>query len=290
MPTESQLYKNAVARFTDPRKWQDTSAQIALVKGPNPLNHSGAAIVEMIQTEHQLSPDPTSGDPAHLHPLLTELCSLDWTLPPKEIEKHYRNTMDSFTLRGRPLAKVPSKLFRYLNGPAVFSRICDVLQAAGHSAIAATIRRDYARARRGDPSVTWDHILRLVQDKHVWGLFPRKNLRLSGGKATFVTFDDPSHPFPRNSAEALHRALALWKFREPCFVEVIIFPRSIHVLQFPTLADAGWFRYFKSALPSEAHGWTKPHDLSLPRQPEAVMDSPTWADIDDPTHLRIVPK
>ena len=57
----------------------------------------------------------------------------------------------------------------------------------------------------------------------------------------------------------------------------------------PTFADAGWFGLFWCAPLGEPYGWTRPHDSTLPRQPEAVMNRVSLARIAAPSQVRVLP-
>ena len=115
----------------------------------------------------------------------------------------------------------------------------------------------------------------------------RRQVMLCRTRGMFVTFDGVGAT-PRAKATWLHDALALWLPRHPCFLEFRL-PTS-HGLFFPTFADAGWYRFFRSVPVTEPHRWTHPHTPASPhRQPEAVQVRTAMDTLPSTDDFRVVP-
>jgi len=294
-PPQSPLYKTAVAALgTKHRQWRTAAKYLRNIKAPvlDKKNASGTAVLQMIQTEHQLSPDPGKPDPVWLLDFLERLCALSWTGNAVHDKPAFESTRDDFLLRG-PLIKVdPKNLYRYVNGPGIFFAISDTLSTSSDPSdkkIGRALRSRIRSAEKGD-RITWSQVLAYVQHPSCWNAVQRDLVYLSGQRSTFVTFDPPTpDPMVRRKASRAHAALALWKPCSSCFIEVTYEKLGSDELRFPTFADAGWSRFFKSVTVTELHGWTRPHGGKLPPQPEAVQDHPTLARVDRPSDMRLLP-
>jgi hypothetical protein len=266
-------------------------AAIRAVAGPDPHNESGESVLAMIQSEHQLSRDPGSADAEWMGRLLAELFAVNWTDLPSGVARSYERLVRQFAQKGPSIAAKPPLLFRYVNGPGIFGQIRKALETAGSTAFAEELNRLITTAHNGSGR-TWKDVLTFIQEDPVWTAIPHDRVRLSGHHSTFVTFDlDGSSKPLQGSAAKMHAALALWKPVNACFVELRYRPEPSEVLRFPTLADAGWFRFFWSAPSGEPYGWTRPHDVTLGPRPEAVHDdpAPTLARIERPMDIQVLP-
>jgi len=195
--------------------------------------------------------------------------------------------MRSFALRGSRIRSSPTTLYRYCNGPGLLRAVSTVLESTSPN-LARRLEQLIGDAANGGSGVSSDRVMEFITSPEVWSVLPRKHVPLSLGKSTFVTFDR-SQGANRQSSAWVHSALALRKPRDDCFIESRYTPDPVEPLHFPTVADAGWSRHFYSAEAEAPHGWTRPHDASLPPQPEAVHRSAGLAVLDAPSDLRLLP-
>lgn len=285
----SQLYDNAVNALGSRRaSWKALEQRIGAIRGPERPNEDGPDVVEMIRTEHQLSDDPTQALPSPMSGLLGDLCGAAWPSDAMGFRDTYNGVVRQYALRGQPIAADPDRAYRYLNGPAVFQK---GIRPALPNVVRDSLGPLMDAAERTNRATTWQDVLVEVAKPVVWDAFDRQAVPLAapGMPSMFVTLDDPGHSINRNSATKVHAALALWKPRSDCFVEARLAPRADKPLKMPTFADAGWFRFFRSAGVGEPNGWTRPHDPGLPPQPEAVREPAALAELQSSQDLRILP-
>jgi hypothetical protein len=108
--------------------------------------------------------------------------------------------------------------------------------------------------------------------------------RLGRGETIFATFEHPGGA-PRDSAQGMADALAhpVLSSSSPSyqFLFELTYPTyAVTYHRIPTVADAGWFPYFKpapeekpdAAVPRTCSGWTEPFGGQVP-QPELVHDN-----------------
>ena len=294
--TESRLYQNAVSALSARQAaWEATRTRLLQVdpggQGDPNLAGSGPAVVRIIETENQLSDDPPNADPALLAAALTKLSAVSWPADVEGVQEAYEKALAPHALRGQPIASKPPVVFRYITGTDFWERIAKALRDVHEDILASELDDLMARAGRQPAEASWDEVAEFVTDPAVWGILNRKAVPLGGGKGMFVTFD-AGQAVHRDSSRWLHAALALrcpWK---PRFAEIRYTLRKADELRFPTLADAGWFRWFRSAAVGEPYGWTRPHpplDPEADRQPEAVHKTPSLARVRSSADVRIVP-
>ena len=283
----SQLYTNAVNSLgPDLASWEQTAQLINAVVGRDPRNQNGSDTLDIIQSEHQLSSDPPNADPVLMREVLLALANASLPASDGPFGRVYEQVIAQYALNGLPISSRPAMLFRYLGRPGVFELVADAMENAGAYSAARVLRRMVSDARNGRR--TWDAVVRFLRRSAIWNSFPRSQVYLCGREAMFVTFEG-SDSLPRTSAVAAHSALALWQPCNTCFLEVRYAPQPGDDLLYPTLADAGWFRYFRSAPATEPHGWTRPHDPQFPPQPEAVQRRVTFDRLASPDDLRALP-
>jgi hypothetical protein len=247
--------------------------------------------VGIIETENQLSADPASADPALLAEALSLLGAVAWPADVGGVCRAYGAAVAPYALHGKPVASRPAVVFRYVTGAGFWKQIVAALRNSREDTLASELDDLVTRAERQPAETTWDEVVEFATDPGVWSVLDRAAVRLGGGASAFVTFD-AGQPVQRESSAWLHAALALWRPWNPRFAEVRYATSSADTLRFPTLADAGWFRWFRSAAVGEPHGWIRPHpplDSVADRQPEAVHETPTLARLQSPADLRIVP-
>ena len=111
------------------------------------------------------------------------------------------------------------------------------------------------------------------------------------GRPAWATFDDPDQPLSpavRANAPLMLQQLAMLRDSRSVLVEIIYDASDAENIRFPTVADAGWERRFRSAPPGADWGLTAPE--GLPPQPEVVHDN---ADLtirrDRPRFLALTP-
>ncbi|MGH7451947.1 MAG: hypothetical protein ACRENG_11405, partial [bacterium] len=103
--------------------------------------------------------------------------------------------------------------------------------------------------------------------------FAEAHLAKETTSRVFVTFPDTEDRLPDESKgpARLMRTLGIPMADTDPVVKVIYKPLDEDVLCFPTIADAGWFPYFKPAKTGDPHGWTEPiGDPTAKGYPEAV--------------------
>jgi hypothetical protein len=295
---ESRLYRNAVSALgTQRATWQRARKRleaVACAQRDDWQNGSGAATLALIRTEHQLSADPANAHPEPMREMLERLCNLDCTRAYHDVVKAYGTILEPFALKGTLIHTRPATLYRYLNGPGLFSAMIDGVEPM-HPKLARKLRHEVRVVKRGDSVSTWQRVLAELSRPSVWAALPRASIKLARARSMFVTFDGtPSPPTLRARATVLHAAAAMWRPRHPCFVEASYPSEPTDELRFPTFADAGWFRFFRSAPHGEPHGWTHPHrwvrlaGSPLPPQPEAVQETLTLARLAGASSLRVV--
>jgi len=109
-----------------------------------------------------------------------------------------------------------------------------------------------------------------------WKAYGREILAkasLANRKAVFVTFPDADGRIPDESIGAviLMRRLGYFMTQTDSIVKLAYEPQDEDILKFPTVADAGWYPYFKPAEEGDLHGWTEPiGDPTTKGYPEAV--------------------
>lgn len=283
----SELYARAREALGSAKAdWDQTAEQMERVDGPDVKNQSGSDAVRMIRTEQQLSDDPKSAAPELMKLLLACLASVRWPNDPMAFAQAYGNVMGIFALLGQPIRFSPDALYRYCNGPGLLRAVSDALRTTRPN-FAQRLDQLIHAAASGTAGVSWDTVMDFVTTSEVWHAIPLDEVPLSRAASTFVTFD-ASQPAKRESARWMHSALALWKPVTECFLESQYGTDHAGDLRYPTLADAGWFRYFRSAEPTEPHGWTNPHDAALPPQPEAVHGSGSLGALQSADDLRVL--
>lgn len=289
----SQLYRNAVAALgTRQADWAEAEARIEATVGPDRRNEDGAAVAQMIRTENHLSVDPLRAVPEPMSELLGELAEATWAHDAVGVRDKYNAVVSGYALRGRPVEGPPGTYYRYLNGPGLLKGIPVALEEAGAEHLAQVLRWHVDAAEREEGGANWQDVLDEVRDPRVWDLLPRGRLLLArrGDPSMFVTFDDPDAPIDRDRASQVHAALGLnWPLRDECFIQVWLPASPAAALHVPTFADARWFRFFQSAKPDARCGRTRPHDGSLPAQPEAVRATGTLGELHSSSDLRILP-
>ncbi|MBC8443298.1 hypothetical protein H8D79_01085 [PVC group bacterium] len=283
----SKLYQNAVATLgASASAWQAAHEKIEHAPAEDSENQSGRVIVDMIEGEHQLSTNPGEGEPGLMAELLTQLAAVEWPKRSAAFTKAYEAALRSFALKGPATKFRPDVLFRYCNGPGLMKRLLTALRGS-RSAARRRLALLISSALNGRDGVTWTRVVEMLKAEPVWRSLPKGEAKLSGGDSVFVTFDHGQHT-ERDDARWLHEALALWKPLGPCLIEVRYGLEKAGDLHFPTLADAGWFRYFRSAEPTQDHGWTRPRSGTA-RQPEAVHGQKTLDVVASPDDIRLVP-
>ena len=294
--TKSRLYEEALAALGGRQSdWTQAENRIGAVVLPDPANGNGADVVEIIQSENHLSADPPRFDPAVMCELLADLADVPWPDEPVDIRDTYDRVVGRYALRGKAVDNAPGTHFRYVNGPAIFAKgIPAALGGPPTALVADALLALITAAERGDGGTTWQDVLDEVRDPVLWGSLPRDQVHLArpGSASMFVTFDDSNAGIDRDSATTVHAALALWWPRnDACFVELPLPTTNAAPLHVPTLADAGWYGFFRSAAPDAGCGWTNPHPAppGLPPQPEAVRAPGTLEELLSSSDLRIVP-
>ena len=266
-PSRVALYDDAVGTLGAQRDaWFSTSELLAKTVGPDLLNHSGADVVRMIESENHLSSGLGSSDSALMSAVLIALASIAWPSDPEGICRAYEQCLLQFTFQAPQIRTAPSRAFRYLNGYGFFEAIARALNKS-EPTLAGLLRGLVDQAK--NKKVTWTDVTRFVTRARVWNRLPRSELPLAFAQAMFVSFDG-NPPLDRGSASKVHSALALKKPLQSCFIQLEYDLDAGDVLKFPTFVEAGWSRFFYSSAHSEPHGWTLPHDPEHERQPEAV--------------------
>lgn len=272
------LYDKVLAQLSAAERgsWQDTKAKLASVRGPDRLNHSGAQTVGNIENEQQLSRNPATMDHRPMVAVLGRLCTFVWSDSSTAMEaaRNYETRLRGFELQATPIHVQPTRLFRYVDGAALFERIEIALDEARHYQEASRVRRVLDKALRG--LGTWSDVLSQVLAPAVWSRIPREEVPLGNAAAMFVSFDG-APPLERISATRVAAALALWIPAPMCMVQLAYSPQPGDRLLFPTFVEAGWFRFFRPAPLGEPHGWTAPRPPTPaegpePPQPEAVQE------------------
>ena len=235
-------------------------------------------------TEHRLSRDPNAADPGWLTDLIKGLSAVAWTASATRCAGEYEDVAAPFRCRGQAIGASPSLLLRYCNGPGILRRMAAHLPAG----LGDELRQLIDHANDGTQPETWQDVLDFVCEPDVWNALARGQVPMSGCPSVFVTFDAGQHT-DRDDSEWIHAALAFWKPATTCFLEIRYSPDHVSALLYPTLADAGWFRYFRSAATDEPHGWTRPHDDACDPQPEAVHESASLLTVVSPKDIRQVP-
>jgi hypothetical protein len=223
--------------------------------------------------------------------LLTSLCGIGVApADPVAFGRAYDAAVQSHVLCGLAMAPpLPAQVYRYMNSAGILHKIEAVLRNSGRTDLADILKKRLTDAEAGSLHVTWDDAVQFVREPVAWNTMPKQQVPLSGKRATFVTFD-ANPPPPRTSAIELHRALALPWPQQPCFIEVRYALRPGDVLHFPTVADAGWYRFFSPTPQGHPHGRTQPHaGGTLGQQPEAVQDAPTLDHVQSAADMRLVP-
>lgn len=292
----SRLYQNAVGALGDRQDaWEATRARLLQVcpdeHADANLAGSGPAVVRIIETENQLSDDPPNAEPARLAAVLATLSAVPWPADDQGVRDAYEEAVAPHALEGQPIASRPRVAFRYITGAGFWKQIVKALRDAHEDILASELDDVMTRADRQPEQASWGEVAAFVTDPAVWAVLNRGGVRLGDGTGVFITFD-AGQPAHRDSSLWLHAALALRRPWKPRFAEVRYNVGKADKLRFPTLADAGWFRWFRSATVGEPHGWTRPHppcDPNADCQPEAVHETPTLARVRSPAGLRIVP-
>jgi len=275
----SPLYNHALSLLgVEVDRWESSRVRLAGIPaqpGGDPRNTTGAHIVANLEREHQLSPNPGAPDGKLYARFLGRLTEEDWSTS-KEASARYDKLCDDHALQAPIINSTPFRLYRYINGPGLLRSIVEQLRRLG-SIDTDYLAQDVGRLLRGED---YDGAIRYVTHPRAWSKVPRGNVLLAPRRAAFVTFDGGAPGINRRSPAVMHGALALHFPRKQCFLALAFDRRSDDELRFPTVAEAGWFRWFVSSPHGEPHGWTAPHNPRLPRQPEAVMPTPTLERID----------
>ena len=184
-------------------------------------------------------------------------------------------------------------MYRYISdGTQLFLRMVEILRKAGAFSYASSLHDLVDKARTGRNGYGWSAVVGFVTKQNVWNTLAHDQLSLCKERRMFVTFDlNPSSL--GGSSLRLHAALGLWKSStvNPCFLEIAFHVDSKDRLKFPTFADAGWFRFFRSAPLGAQHGLTQPHanQYAIGQQPEAVMETLTFQRLRSGNCIRFVP-
>lgn len=296
MPTRSRLYDNAVAALSDRAStWEAIRAHIENIQSDR-YGTSGQDISRIVQTEHQLSNNPQSAEPAIMRDLLLELADATWPKPEQyeACATLYVRIVEKRQLSGKPIRFEPDTIYRYVllySNSLFIKSIINSLEQGGEVDRADELRRQMQEIANRSVAVSWERLLDSIKDYGTWTKLTRAQIRISGTHSAFITFDCPGKPTQRRSAQWLVEALVLpWRPLplETSMIEFKYPRRSGDALLFPTLGDAGWWKGFRSAEPEEPYGWTSPPDLVL-RQPEAVQDSPTLVLLTNPNDMNLVP-
>jgi len=104
-------------------------------------------------------------------------------------------------------------------------------------------------------------------------LLAKAKLAHKEAKVVFVTFPetDGRAPDESNGSVFLMRTLGFPMTEDDSVVKLVYESRNEDLLCFPTVADACWNHYFKSATNDDPHGWTEPiGDKTARGYPEAV--------------------
>ena len=296
MFTRSRLYENAFVALSDKAStWEAILSHIENIQTDR-YGTSGQDISRIVQTEHQLSDDPQNAEPAIMRDLLLELVDATWP-EPEQIEACatlYITIAEKRQLCGRPIRFEPDTIYRYVllySNSSFIKSIIASLEKSGEADRADELRRQMQEIANRSVAVSWELLLDSIKDYGTWTKLIRAEIQISGARSTFVTFDCHGISAQRRSARWLVEALVLpWRPSPPetSMIEFKYPRKSNDKLLFPTLGDAGWWKGFKSAEPGEPYGWTFPPDPTL-KQPEAVQDSPTLADLSNPDDMNLVP-
>lgn len=282
----SHLYAGLIARLSlAAPEWEALLATLRGMSGSDALNHSGDITVQNIHLEDQLSTNPSTADAALFEAFARDLLTaLATSCSDNDIGDKYENACKPHVLKGRCIPTTPKRVFRYVNGSGILRKINSHLQTS-HPSIADELSRLIDEAESGTPGATWTAALEFAMHTDVLRKITPP-IKLAPREHVFVTFDTTSS-HARRTATSVHNALALWLPLRPCFIEFSYIPEPSS-LRYPTVADAGWFKFYRSTPHTEDHGWTNPHATDPPeeRQPEAVQQSPL---LDASITARIVP-
>lgn len=253
---------------------------------PNDDNAAGRDIRRNVETEQQLSRMPDAFEPEILHAFLTELCgpSCDHTTD-DALTLTYKAIAKNYAMKGLPIRSKPTRLLRYNPADGFFGRIANALKNR-RSGFGDRLQQLLEAAISG--SAGWQRTLNFVQQPEVWQEITRDEILLTREPAMFVTFED-SAPLNRNSTETVWQALALWSPKPSALLEIELeLPTDLSKLHYPTVTDAGWYGWFRSAHPTSPHGLTGPRNSTLPPQPEAVLAPLSLSKVSGPECLRIL--
>jgi len=287
----SDLYRAAVAKLnaTERKAWADTARRMKKVKGPHPVNQSGRDAVFQVMSERQLSSAPQAAEPSLMTGLILAMANAAWPNPADAVsyEAMHKEITRPFRLKGQRIRSAPAVLIRYWNGPGTLGYLIQSAENSGCE-FAGELRELFRAADDETRPETWHDVVDFLKETDVWEDLPLSEVAMSGSASVFVTFDAGQHT-ERDDADWMHAALALWRGRHDCFIELHYQRDAVDALLFPTLADAGWFRYFRSVGTDSDHGLTAPHGPDMPAQPEAVHPPAMMTVLDSPDRLRLVP-
>jgi hypothetical protein len=288
---ESELYRKAYAALgSDRAAWDEAAGRISTAPVSKPRNEDGPDVLANIRDEQQLSDDPDRAEPALLVALLLALSQVRWPTSAVAFKERYERTVRGWRLKGRPLLQRPAQVYRYINGPGIFLAVVAAFREADLDDLAEELTEACERAADAADPLTWDGVLALLQDRRLWDAIPRDSVRMSRSSSSFLTFD-AGQPVERSDAAWMHAALGLSLPRDACLLELRYATRPPDRIRFPTVADAGWYRWYRGAGSGEPHGWTNPHALvqhSPLRQPEAVQRTPNMDRLAGPQDIRLV--
>jgi len=298
----SLLYKATIRDLgTREPDWKALLARIMSISGPDLDNQDGKDVACMIEQETQLSRAPERLDTSVFAKLLGDLCDGTWPDPNSPNDptyqasfvRRYEDVTDQYFLSGPEIKASPPIVYRYISdGTRLFLSMVDMLQKAGSFSYASSLQDLVDRARTGRNGYGWSTVVGFVTKQDVWSTLAHDQLFLCPRRRMFVTFDLKPSSLAGSSLR-LHAALGLWKRSSlsPCFLEIALHVDSKDRLKFPTFADAGWFRFFRSAPLGAQHGLTQPHanQDAIGQQPEAVMETLTFQRLRSGSSIRFVP-
>lgn len=254
---------------------------------PRDDNLCGRVLRRNLQQENQHSESPERADPVFYAAFLRDLCEPPYDLGDRaQLEDRYKRVCAQHALKGPPVQSRPSVLLRYMPAYSFMKKIVSQLDECP-SGYARELQRLVTEASL-DVS-RWSRVLSFIQQKKVWDAIPKRPILLCLQAAMFVTFEGDM-VLDRQNSGRVRSALALWYSEpaQPLLEAALEPPCEPSDLKIPTVADAGWYRWFQSVPVGAPHGMTGPRDKALPAQPEAVIAPCTLASVTSPHRLRLL--
>lgn len=296
---KSNLYNNALKKINDEglqKKWDTILDRISSIPEVRSHKTSGLDIKQIIEQEHQLSTAPDLAELSILFAFIQELMYINWSgLTDVKSVNMYEDIASKYEMCGVAIESISAseKIYRYIaGGPGFFIEyLIPTLEQSSvvPSDIVNELRDLVINAERDEER--WSEVEKFVGNPVVWSYIMKVGIRMARGAGMFVTWDG-KYPVDRRNPHYLHQALALPSPRDKCLLVLSFLKQDGDNFLFPTLGDAGWCRYFKSADPRKRHGWTKPYpqaDSNVRPQPEAIQETPSFDRLSPPDGFRLLP-